>query len=143
MSDFSFTSRDSFQRLSQEKIEDAILLLEHERFSNAYYLAGYAIESGLKAALCKKFLAECLPDRKLVQSAYTHDLQTLIKLANLSQALDQSTKLDPSLAGNWSTVLQWSEASRYEIMDAFKVFEIIKAIADPTHGVLQWLKQHW
>jgi len=143
MSDFSFTSRDSFQRLSQEKIDDAVLLLEHKRFSNAYYLAGYAIETGLKAALCKEFLAECLPDRKFVQSVHTHDLQALMKLTGLTQALDQSMRHDPDLASKWSTVLQWSEVSRYEMVDGLKAVEMIKAVADPTHGVLQWLKQHW
>ena len=143
MSDFSFTSRDSFQRLSQEKIQDAILLLERERFSNAYYLAGYAIETALKATLCKKFFAECLPDRKFVQSVYSHDLQALMRLANLSDALDESTKLDPNLAGNGSTVLQWSEASRYEIMNALEAIDMVDAVADPIHGVLRWLKQHW
>jgi HEPN domain-containing protein len=143
MNDFSFTSRDSFQRLSQDKIEDAIILLEHKRFSNAYYLAGYAIETALKAALCKVFLAECLPDRKLVQSVYTHDLQALMKLTGLSKALEQSMKLDPNLASNWSTVLQWSEASRYEILETLKAVDMVKAVADPKHGVLQWLKHHW
>ena len=143
MSDLSFTSRDSFQGLSDGKIADALLLLRNKRCSNAYYLAGYAIETGLKAALCKVFFAECLPDLKFVKSVYTHDLQTLMKLAGLSQALDQSTKRDPELASNWSTILQWSETSRYEMVDEFKAAEMVHAVADPTHGVLQWLKQHW
>jgi len=143
MSDFTFTSRDSFRSLSDAKIADAVLLLNNNRCSSAYYLAGYAIETGLKAALCKVFFAECLPDKKFVNSAYTHDLQTLMKLAGLSQALEQSTRHDPELASNWSTILQWSEASRYEMMDELKAEEMVNAVADPNHGVLQWLKQHW
>jgi hypothetical protein len=66
-----------------------------------------------------------------------------MKLAGLSQALEQSTRHDPELAINWSTILQWSEASRYEIMGKLKSVEMVNAVADPNHGVLQWLKQHW
>jgi hypothetical protein len=29
------------------------------------------------------------------------------------------------------------------MMDELKAEEMVNAVADPNHGVLQWLKQHW
>ena len=48
-----FVSRKTLQALAEGKLDDALLLLRNNRCSNAYYLAGYALELGFKAAACK------------------------------------------------------------------------------------------
>lgn len=140
-----FVSRTKLQALAQAKLDDAVLLLKHNRCGNAYYLSGYALELGFKAAACKLFLAECLPDRNLVQSLYQqgHDLKTLTGLAGISKAFEDARAADPLLQVNWSTTSQWSVASRYEMIDEFKAVEMVNAVADAEHGVLRWLKNHW
>jgi hypothetical protein len=40
-------------------------------------------------------------------------------------------------------VKDWSEESRYQIHNRQKALDIYSAITDPTHGVLQWLQQHY
>ena len=42
-------------KLAEAKARDAHLLLQNERYSNAYYLVGYAVEIGLKAIIAGEF----------------------------------------------------------------------------------------
>lgn len=70
--------RHTLRQLAEEKAADASLLLEHGRWSNGYYLFGYAIELGLKAAISRAFRAEVIPDRKLVEALHTHRLEDLL-----------------------------------------------------------------
>jgi len=53
----SAISRDQLRLLAQEKIDDANLLFDHGRFSNAYYLYGYAVEFALKARIAKRIFS--------------------------------------------------------------------------------------
>lgn len=46
-------TQTDIQAIAYAKLEDAECLLENNRFDNAYYLAGYAIELLLKARICK------------------------------------------------------------------------------------------
>jgi hypothetical protein len=41
-------TRRDFQRLAEERLADAVALLEKERFAAAFYIGGYAVECGLK-----------------------------------------------------------------------------------------------
>jgi hypothetical protein len=135
--------RLDLQKLGEAKLLDAIFLSEHDRFSNAYYLAGYAIELAIKACIARQFRAETIPDPKLVQKLYIHDLTQLIGLAGLAAPLRDRLAGDRLFAANWSTVSEWSEASRYEMVDKYSCQLMIDAIRDDKNGVLQRLKQHW
>ena len=140
-----FVSRRTFQALAQGKLDDAMLLAQHRRYSNAYYVSGYALELGFKAAACKMFLAECLPDRTLVDSLYRqgHELKQLPGLCGVKEAFDEARAADPFLNANWSAASQWSVSSRYEMIDQFRADEMLTAVGDPEHGVFGWLKQNW
>jgi hypothetical protein len=48
---------------------------------------------------------------------------------------------DPALAAALGVASKWNEASRYELKDQFAAAGIIRAVEDPDHGVLQWLKK--
>lgn len=45
-------NRTYLQALAKERVKDAKSLLGRKRWSAAYYLAGYAVEVGLKACVC-------------------------------------------------------------------------------------------
>lgn len=126
--------------LAEERLEEAKLLLQADRFSGAYYLAGYAIEIGLKAVIAKRFTADAIPDKSLVLSTYSHDLRALVTVAQLSTGLDQRQQSSEAFAGFWLTASQWSERSRYAITDDVKAREMVAAVADPDEGVFAWLK---
>jgi HEPN domain-containing protein len=135
--------RDDLQRLAEAKLADAMLLIQNGRFSNAYYLSGYSVEIGLKACIARQFRAETIPDRDLVRSLYTHNLTELVGLAGLTAILKADRDADRALAANWSTVSEWTEASRYETVDAYTCQLMIEAVGNNFNGVLPWLKRHW
>jgi hypothetical protein len=83
-------NRAEFQSLSLERAEDARALLQSRRYASAYYIAGYAIECGLKAAIAR-----------------------------------QRKQDDHYSRGQ-------KEAE-----------EIVAAVTDNDHGILQWLKRKW
>lgn len=62
-------TRSDLQKLAAERIADAKALLAMKRWSAAYYLAGYAVECGLKACIAKLTKAEEFPISPLPKSA--------------------------------------------------------------------------
>ena len=123
----------TLQRLARAKLADAELLLSGQRYADAYYLAGYAVELGLKAVVARSFQASVIPDKKFVADIYTHEIKRLLTLSNLQSDLERDMAGSSDLAANWSKVLQWSEASRYlETGDALAA-DLVSAIADPVN----------
>src|SRR5258708_26287810 len=80
--------RAVLQAIAQAKLDDALLLFQHRRFSNAYYLAGYAVEIGLKACIAKQISAETIPDKAFINDIFKHGLRELIGVAGLSAELN-------------------------------------------------------
>ncbi len=117
-------------------------MLAHGRYSNAYYLAGYAVEIALKAVIAKQFRPGVIPDKGLVNSIYTHDVRELLGLANLGAELKPKAAPQP-LASNWSIVSQWSEASRYDIIEESRARELLEAVGEAQGGVFPWITRHW
>jgi len=135
--------RADLRALAQAKIDDAIILMQNKRFSNAYYLAGYAVEMALKACIAAQFVVDTIPDKGFVDKIYSHDLRQLVKLAGLSSELAKREDADVNFAANWALVAQWTESSRYESLDSATAIATIGAITDANSGVLSWIKTFW
>jgi HEPN domain-containing protein len=135
--------RSELQARAQAKLDDATILLQNNRFSSAYYLAGYAVELGLKACISRQMLAETIPDKTLIRKVFDHDPRVLVGLAGLATQLQEAEDKDPGFAANWALAAQWNPESRYETVDQTSAQTLISAISDPTSGVLQWIKMHW
>lgn len=135
--------RSELQRLAESKLQDACLLASHSRWSNAYYLGGYAVELALKACIARQFREDTLPDPDLARNVYVHDFVKLVGLAGLKVDLKRRQESDPQFGANWSTISEWDESTRYESIDSLTCQVLLSAIAEPESGVLQWLKQHW
>lgn len=129
--------------LAQAKLDDATLLCQMGRYSNAYYLAGYAIEMALKACIAAQFTADVIPDKSFVNDIYSHNLQKLVRLAGLQSELQHQSDTDVNFGANWALVAQWTEESRYVSTDSLSAQTILVAIADPKSGVLEWIKKFW
>jgi len=82
-------NRTDLQELAEIRIQEAqdLLALSIPRPDGAYYLAGYAVECALKAAISKLNNLHDFPDRKFVTECHTHDLAALMRLAQLEPAL--------------------------------------------------------
>lgn len=135
--------RFDLQALAEAKFADASLLYQHRRFSNAYYLSGYAIEIALKASVAIQFAAETLPDPKFVRSVYTHQLKELVGLAGLTSKLNSQEDADPQFAANWTLVSAWTEEARYQTFDEYTTGLMLEAVGSDPSGILPWLRKHW
>lgn len=136
--------RRDLQRLAEERLRDAAVLLRARRYGAAYYLLGYSVECAIKACIAKRFQARTIPDKGLVNSIYQHDLERLMTVAGLNSAFRQAQQSDSELAAKWIVVVNWKPEARYQRTIARRdALELHEAVGNPTHGVLQWLRRHW
>lgn len=135
--------RDMWRDVARTRLREAAVLLDAGEWSGAYYLAGYAVECGLKACIVRQFQASTMPDKRVVQDAYTHDLSKLVGLAGLTLQLQQDMKADATLAINWATTKDWNESARYEVMGQSDAQDLVSAVTNRRHGVMRWVRQHW
>ena len=112
-------------------------------FDGAYYLAGYAVECGLKACIAKLTRRHDFPGKDFVKNSYTHDFVQLIRTAELGDRFRNAHDLDLQLAANWTIVKDWKEDSRYAIWSPAQARAMFDAIAEASHGVLPWIERNW
>ena len=129
--------------LARTRVNEARALLSHSQWSGAYYLAGYAVECALKACITRDFRKYSVPDLQVVRSSYTHNLEDLIKVANLTPQFSLALNTDKVFELNWAVVKDWSETSRYSIWAEAQARDMYRAITQRRHGVLQWTRQYW
>jgi len=132
------------QQLVKERLREAKALLAARCWSGAYYLAGYAVECGLKSCVIQHLMTtDQFPERKFSEQCWTHNLFQLLGVAGVKGALDAACAADPDLSENWDKVKDWSEASRYARTSKDKAEDLYNAITDKKHGVLGWIKGYW
>jgi HEPN domain-containing protein len=141
-------NRADFQKLSNERIVDAKALLKGKRWSAAYYLAGYAVECGLKSCILRRLTSEAglifeKSNKKFSEQCWTHTIENLVKLAGLEGERQTDTAAQRDLGQNWLIVKDWSENSRYQNVSNAKAKKLCEAITNKTNGVMQWIKARW
>lgn len=139
----SVLNRRDFQKLTEVRFGDAEALLKARRYDAAYYVAGYAVECALKACIAKGAKRHDFADKGRVLKSYTHNLENLESLAFENGEFEQERNADTTLAGNWGTVKEWSQESRYEQANRKEARELVAAIGDKAHGVLQCIRKYW
>lgn len=135
--------RSDLQAAADAKLLDAALLFQHARFSTAYYLAGYAVEIGLKASIASRIAEHVLPDKKFIDALYTHEIDKLVGLAGLRAELKKEQAENAEFAAYWGIVGEWTVDTRYTFVDSYSAQLMIQAVSDEKSGVLRWIKQHW
>lgn len=137
-------NRADLQRLSRLREQEAQVLLDNGCFAGAYYLLGYAIECALKACIAKQIRRYDFPDRKLVNDSYTHDLEKLLNISGMKNAMESEIQTNPNLAVNWAIVKDWSEQSRYSNnISEIMARNFFSAVTEQSSGVLSWLRKRW
>ncbi len=108
-------NRTELQQLSEERIDDASSLLAASRWSAAYYLTGYALECALKSCVLAYIerTGIIFEDKKFAEKCWTHDLETLVKQADLATERGRAIAANAQLGTNWLIAKDWSEATRY------------------------------
>ena len=136
--------RSGLQVLAEARVVDAEALLQAGRWPAAYYLLGYAVECALKACAAKQFHEHEVPDKTIVNDFYTHRLDRLLNISGAKVALEAQAAADPRFQVNWNAVRDWNETSRYDHSTTeARARDMLVAVADPSSGVLPWLKSQW
>jgi len=136
-------TKAALTQLANARLNEAITLFGAGHHSGAYYLAGYAAELGLKACISALFQPDTIPDRRLVERIYTHDLRKLVDLAGLEADRLARATADPTFAENWEYVQGWSESARYLAMEENAARLLIDGLRGSDHGVFEWIRSHW
>lgn len=142
------TTRAEWQQLAEDRILDsqAHLVTEVGRWSAAYYLIGYAVECGLKSCVLVRVATHpelIYQDRNFSNSAWTHDIESLLIAADLKTERDTDAAANRALYSNWQVVKQWNEKSRYEQRTQADARRMFDAVIDPKDGVMQWIRARW
>ncbi|MFO0851762.1 MAG: hypothetical protein U0871_24835 [Gemmataceae bacterium] len=136
-------NRGEFQALAEVRVREAEALLAAGLWDGAYYLAGYAVECGLKACIAKRTKTDDFPDKKFATDCHTHNLVELLRLAGLKDVLDVAAVPGSKLSVNWTLVRSWSEAARYRRWSQNEAAAYLDAVTDPVDGVLPWIISRW
>lgn len=134
-------TRKSFQDLAHRRIREARVLYAARQYSGAYYLAGYAVECALKAAICKTIRKHHFPDKDS-SKLYTHNLKDLKTKAAFTD-WDTSVAADPQLEVNWNNILLWNESTRYSRTKSVTARDLIASIDGGPSSFLQWVATRW
>jgi len=132
-------NRGDFQRLANDRLADARSLLAARRWTAAYYLAGYAVEGGLKSCILARVAVVpelIFEDKRFSEKCWTHSLLELVNLAGLKAMLAADCAADPDLMKYWDIVKDWTEQSRYGSKSSTDAKNLYNSIADKKHGVL-------
>lgn len=138
-------NRAEFQHLARVRLREAKALLAAREWAGAYYLAGYAVEYGLKSCILAyvERTGVIFEDRKYAEKCWTHDLEELVSLAHLDEALGLAVAGSPALEQNWAIFRDLSELSRYRRAPHHKAKLLYRAITDKTDGMMTWIMNHW
>jgi len=142
------TTRAEWKHLAEDRLLDARALLAPgvERWSAAFDLTGYAVECGLKSCVLARVAAHpevIYQDRKFSNDAWTHDTESLLALAGLKIDRDKDAAANLALYQNWQWIKDWSEKARYEQKSPSEAQQLYNAVADPSHGVMTWIRARW
>ena len=136
-------NRIDLQNLANERIAEAKILFDAGKWSGAYYLAGYAVECGLKACIAKLTKPEEFPDKNFGAKCWVHDIEQLVELAGLKTKRNGDAGANVNLDANWGIVRRWKETSRYDQKTQGDAQALYDAITQNPDGVLLWIQLHW
>ena len=145
-------SQAEFQTLANKRLEEARTLRSAGHHEAAFYLAGYAVECGLKSAVCKTLQIDIFNLSTDIHRPFkTHRLDYLIVLAGLSKQLADDIANDasvsvaansfvnaPSGVDRW---LAWSEELRYNVTGCSPM--VCQEFVNNVDRFLVWLRNHW
>jgi len=139
-------TKAEWQWIAEKRVRESAALLSARRWSAANYLAGYAVECGLKACVVvyvKRNADVVFRQKKYSEKCWTHDLEELVKLAGLDAQRDDDASSNSALLLNWQIVKDWSEIVRYQRKTRLEAANLHRAVTDTANGVLPWTRKHW
>jgi hypothetical protein len=135
--------------LAAERILDAKALIDAGRWSYGYYVAGYAVECGLKSCVLSRmiFTGWIFKEKVKIEDFITHDFKRIVQIAGLldilNARLEASAEARDDFVANWDKVNRWKVADRYETKTETEAKDLLSAITDTPQGVMPWIQTYW
>ncbi len=138
-------NRVQAREFAEAWVADAKALLDAGRWHAAYYLAGYAVECGLKACILAHIdnTGIIFQDKKFAERCFTHDIEALVKAADLETTRGIDIAATPELGLNWQVVKDWNVDIRYQARSEPEARRLYEAVTDSANGVLPWIRARW
>lgn len=150
-------SSEEIKQLAYERLSEAEILCNNEKYDGAFYLAGYSIELMLKAKVCEHFDIDNLFDEtcqiygigEVRKALKTHDITVLLIFSGLFNKLENAKSTDKVLMQTYARLFAtsgrclWNEQVRYQILGSQNAENVQALITLLQHeaGVLQWIKK--
>jgi hypothetical protein len=142
------------EKLALERLSEAEILYDNDKFDGAFYLAGYSVELMLKAKICQTFGVPNLFDEQntpinlsgigdVRKALKTHNLYVLLIFSGLKVKFDTEKSGNKHLFKANSLMFgNWDENSRYKPCGFTKPKDVQELISLLKHknGLLQWIK---
>ncbi len=100
-------SIDEWKILAQERLADAEHALKGKRWTNAYDMAGIALECALKGAIMRHERLNCWPDRSSRAELYNHRLLKLLELSDLEAKMVTELQSFSQIGMYWKVAQVW------------------------------------
>lgn len=137
-------NRDTLRTLAGNRLEESRVLLENKFWTGAYYMTGLAVECALKSCLASAVKEYDFPDKQFVNAMYVHDLESLFKLNGaLWDDLQNDMRTDAKLRVNWSTIKDWDDGRRYDVVEELEARAFYEASTETGSGVMEWIRGKW
>ncbi len=138
-------NRDQLRILAEQRILDALALLDGSRWSFAFYASGYAVECALKSCILARMIETGWVFRKgvKIEECLTHKFLKLVDLAGLRDELESELKSSPRFARNWAIAQCWEVDARYIEKTEAEARTLHDAITEDPDGMLPWIKKYW
>jgi hypothetical protein len=84
------------------------------------------------------------PDKEFVNQMYVHNLEKLFRLNGALWAqLQADMQTDAKLSINWSTVKDWDDSKRYDVVDELAAKSLHDAATEAGSGIVEWVRRKW
>jgi hypothetical protein len=143
------------KNIALERLQEAAILCDNEKYDGAFYLAGYSVELMLKAKICERFDVDNLFDEtskdisKVRNAVKIHDISLLLVFSGLRNKLEKDKSTNDVLESTINKLFDaqkclWSELNRYQTIGSQNpddVKELISLLLDKD-GLIQWIQNN-
>ena len=151
------TDPTEIRNLARQRLSEAEILYQHNKYDGAYYLAGYSVELTLKAKICERLGIPNLFDEtnasansikgigEIRKTLKTHNLFTLLIFCGLKDKFDTDKATNVELAkANTLLFNAWDENVRYKPCGHIvkKDVEVLINLLSRSNGILTWIERN-
>lgn len=147
---------DEIKLLAYERLSEAQILCDNEKYDGTFYLAGYSIELMLKAKVCEHFGVDNLFDEQcqiygiseVRKALKTHDITILLIFSGLKDKFEVARSQNKEFMKATSCLFDtsgkclWSEQSRYRPYGSQQKSAVDKFISalEGDRGFIKWIE---